>query len=95
MILEGWMRSCLEEQSLPVSPEERAAGAFRNTMILPGKDVNSSFASFYLEFFEENHRCLQGNRWKLQSVLCNRSIRQCVWGFGQLTSFLRYDLLSQ
>lgn len=59
------MRSCLEEQSLPVSPEERAAGAFRNAMILPGKDVNSSFASFYLEFFEENHR------WKETDGSCN------------------------
>lgn len=37
----------------------------RDAVTLPGKDVNSGFVSFYLEFFEENYRCLQGNRWKL------------------------------
>jgi hypothetical protein len=55
----------------------RTAGAPRWQYL---RTVNASFVSFYLEFREVNHRCLQGNRWKLQSVLCNQGIRQCFCG---------------
>lgn len=34
-------------------PEERAAGAFQAEVLLPGKDVNACFVSFYLEFFRK------------------------------------------
>ena len=65
-------------------PEERAAGAFQAAVLLPGKDVNACFVSFYLDFFQENHRCLQGNRWQLYLFCVTEALGSVCVALGKL-----------